>query len=86
MDSFFSGILDSFFSGILDSNVQYSGFHDQKFPGFRNLDYLTLGDLVSTLIAPEWSTNFKRRAWKVSKIVSLSTNAEKEAYCDIIYE
>ena len=29
-------IPDSTFGGILDSNVQYSGFHEQKFPGFRN--------------------------------------------------
>ena len=46
----FSGILDSKSwildskSWILDSNAQYSGFHEQKFPGFLNLDYLTWGD------------------------------------------
>ena len=37
-------ILDSFSSGILDSNAQYSGFHKQKFPGFRNPDYLISGE------------------------------------------
>ena len=40
LDSFFNEILDSK-SWILDSNAQYSGFHMQKFPGFRNPDYLT---------------------------------------------
>ena len=45
-------ILDSFFSGILDSkswildDAQYSGFHKQKIPGFRNTDYLTWGELI----------------------------------------
>ena len=39
----FSGILDSK-SWILDSRAQYSGFHKQKFPGFRNQDYLTWGE------------------------------------------
>ena len=44
-DSFFSEILDSK-TWILDSNTQYSGFHKQKFSGFRNPDYLTWGELL----------------------------------------
>ena len=35
------------FSGILDSNAQGSGFHEQKFPGFRNPDYNTWGESLS---------------------------------------
>ena len=38
-------ILDSLSSGILNSNAQYSGLHKQKFPGFRNPDYLTWDDM-----------------------------------------
>ena len=38
-------ILDSLSSGILNSNAQCSGLHKQKFPGFRNSDYLTWGDM-----------------------------------------
>ena len=51
LDSFFSGILDSK-SWILDSNAQYSGFCEQKFPGFRNPDYLTWGEekILSTMM------------------------------------
>ena len=45
LDSLFSGILDSK-SWILDSRAQYSGFHKQKFPGFRNPDYLTWGEIT----------------------------------------
>ena len=33
---------------ILDSIAQYSGFYEQKFPGFRNPDYLTWGELSAT--------------------------------------
>ena len=40
LGSFFREILDSK-SWILDSNTQYSGFHMQKLPGFRNPNYLT---------------------------------------------
>ena len=43
LDSFFSETLDTK-RWILDSNAQYSGFHKQKFPEFRNLDDLTWGD------------------------------------------
>ena len=43
LDSLFSGILDSK-SWILDSRAQYSRFHKQKFPGFRNPYYLTWGE------------------------------------------
>ena len=35
------------FSGILDSNTQGSGFHEQKFRGFRNPDYNTWGESLS---------------------------------------
>ena len=35
------------FSGILDSNTQGSGFHEQKFRGFRNTDYNTWGESLS---------------------------------------
>ena len=49
LDSLFSGILDSK-SWILDSRAQYSGFHKQKFPGFRNPDYLTWGDFFTLFV------------------------------------
>ena len=35
------------FSRILDSNAQCSGFHKQKFAGFRNPDYHTWGESLS---------------------------------------
>ena len=35
------------FSRILDSNAQGSGFHEKKFPGFRNPDYNTWGESLS---------------------------------------
>ena len=38
------GIPDSL-SCIQDCKAHDSGFHNQKFPGFRNLDSLTLGDI-----------------------------------------
>ena len=53
----FSGILDSK-SWILDSRAQYSGFHKQKFPGFRNPDYLTWGDDYNSLVK-FWRMSFK---------------------------
>ena len=37
-------IRDSLFSGILGINAQYSRFHKQKCPGYRNPDYLRWGD------------------------------------------
>ena len=49
LDSLFSGILDSK-SWILDSRAQYSGFHKQKFPGFRNPDYLTWSDFFTLFV------------------------------------
>ena len=43
-DSSCSRILDSY-NSIPDSKAQDSGFHKQKFRGFRNLDFLTWGDV-----------------------------------------
>ena len=49
LDLFFGGDLDSK-SLILDSNAQYSGFHKQKFSGFRNPDYLTWGETDISIV------------------------------------
>ena len=44
--------LDSGFQSLVglgcfpDSKAQDSGFHKQNFPGFRNLDFLTWGDII----------------------------------------
>ena len=41
----FSKLDSGFFALILDSNAQYSGFHKQKIPGFRNPDSLSRRDV-----------------------------------------
>ena len=55
---FVSGILDSYRcipdskahnSGFPKQKIQDSGFHMQKFPGFRNPDSLTLGDTMDII-------------------------------------
>ena len=39
------------FSWIPESKAQYSGFHEQKFPKFRNMDSLTLTDILALLFS-----------------------------------
>ena len=39
------------FSWIPEAKAQYSGFHKQKFPRFRNMDSLTLTDILALLFS-----------------------------------
>ena len=75
-------ILDSFFSGILDSNAQYSGFHKQKFPGFRNPDYLTWGDLFYRVC---WVTSNKGKAVRVMVLKNGKNNSLMKWYVPLAY-
>ena len=81
LDSFFSGILDSK-SWILDSNAQYSGFHKQKFPGFRNPDYLTWGDLFYRVC---WVTSNKGKAVRVMVLKNGKNNSLMKWYVPLAY-
>ena len=81
LDSFFSGILDSR-SWILDSNAQYSGFHKQKFPGFRNPDYLTWGDLFYRVC---WVTSNKGKAVRVMVLKNGKNNSLMKWYVLLAY-